>query len=68
MFVSSFWPLYKSFGKPHIEVLLTLEALHNLTLIMQDEQTLETFSRYLKNAKFEEELAKLNMNTSISND
>jgi hypothetical protein len=68
MLVSSFWPLYKSFGKPHIEVPLTLEALRSLTLIMHNEQTLEAFSRYLKTGKFEYELSKLSMDTSFSTD
>jgi hypothetical protein len=61
MLVSSFWPVYKSFSKPRVDVPLTLEALHNFELVMQSEASLEAFSHYLREGKFEAELAKISV-------
>lgn len=52
MCISSLWPLVSSFRKDEFGVPLTLEVLNNLELLLQNEETLDAFYRFLGSGQF----------------
>jgi hypothetical protein len=51
MCVSSLWPLLQSYKRSEFGVPLTLEVLNSLELLLQNEGTLESFSKFLNSGK-----------------
>jgi hypothetical protein len=51
MCVSSLWPLLQSYRRSEFGVPLTLEVLNSLELLLQNEGTLEAFSKFLSSGK-----------------